>query len=125
MDRYAYPFNPTKSISQASLKGFQIPLNRDVAEEVDPYFAGGLADDLIEAGLDDAQVSKTVRSVIRAVEATGDLLDVCNEVERKGYPDIASEIWNIHLASLITVIPKQRREKYMKIILKIAKGMEG
>ena len=98
---------------------------RDVAEEVDPYFAGGLADDLIEAGLDDAQVSKTVRSVIRAVEATGDLLDICNEVERKGYPDIALEIWNIHLASLIAVIPKQRREKYLKIILKIAKGMEG
>ena len=95
-----------------------------MAEEVGSYFAGGLADDLIEAGLDDAQVSKTVRSVIRAVEAAGDLLDVCNEVERKGYPDIASEIWNIHFASLFTVILKQRREKYMKIILKLAKGME-
>jgi len=70
-------------------------------------------------------MSRAVQSTIRAIEAAAPLLDACAEMDRSGKAELAGRLWAMHLASLIAAIPRRRRKKYMKIILKLAEGMNG
>jgi len=70
-------------------------------------------------------MSRVVQSTIRAIEAAEPLLDACAEIDGSGKTELAGRLWAMHLASLIAAIPRWRRKKYMKIILKLAKEMDG
>ena len=83
-----------------------------------------LTRDLKAGGLRGGQLSKAVMVAVKAIEAAEDLLDVCAEIERSGKTEVAGELWAMHIASLISLFPSEEREKYLKIILKLAKGME-
>ena len=87
-------------------------------------FVEDLTRELKAGGLREGQVSKAIYSAVKAIEASEDLIDICAEIERSGKTEVARELWAMHIASLISLFPSEEREKYLKIILKLAKGME-
>jgi len=90
-----------------------------------PTFVEDLTRELKAGGLRGVQVSKAVMVAVKAIEAAEDLIDICAEIERSGKTEVAGELWAMHIASLISLFPILEREKYLKIILKLARGMDG
>ena len=79
---------------------------------------------LHDLGLSGSLVSKTANAEVKALAAAYDLFTALEELRDAGRLDAAVELWAEFYATLLIGLPKKDREKFMKIVLKVAEEID-
>ena len=79
---------------------------------------------LQDVGLSGSLASKAANAEAKALMAAEGLFEALDELMDAGRLDVAGGLWAEFYATLLVGIPKEDREKFMEIVLKVAEEME-